>query len=162
MTPVLTTAQLLSFSDNSDVSNNKTIQTLIEQHRLFVEKLIPEIELHLIELTANCYHSNRLTLLVCLKWLSNFGKNLKQHIEYEEAHVFPALAKHSESLSEKASSFIEHHDDFELQLQNYLTQIKNSLTHLSSEMSFRILLLKLEMLHEAMLEHAELEKSIMV
>lgn len=144
-----------SFSDNQ---LRKNTAELIKQHQLFTEKLIPEIELHLIELTANCQHQDRLVLLMCLKWMSDFGKELREHIQFEEEHIFSK--KVNASFTEETLNFIHHHEDYELKLQKYLNQIKNSLSHLTADMSFRILILKLELLHEAMMAHAELEHNL--
>lgn len=137
------------------------ISVAISQHRTIVQKLIPEIEWHLIQLASNIQTNDKYILLTCLKWLTDFGKEIHEHILFEEEHVFSELKKTEVKLSTKTISFITHHDDYEQQLMIYLIQMKNSLKHLEAEMSFRILILKLESLYDLMMEHAELEKVIM-
>jgi iron-sulfur cluster repair protein YtfE (RIC family) len=79
----------------------------------------------------------------------------------EEQFIFPFLAgKSLPSEKEAVIHFIEHHEDFEQQLQALVTELVNELSELNHLMAFRMLALRLHRFNEKLLEHALLEESL--
>jgi iron-sulfur cluster repair protein YtfE (RIC family) len=138
-----------------------TIRELKEAHVFFLEKIIPEIELHFLTVAQQCTLSEKVRIQAYLIKFYSFTRALSDHILMEEQFIFPFLAgKSLPSEKEAVIHFIEHHEDFEQQLQALVTELVNELSELNHLMAFRMLALKLHRFNEKLLEHALLEESL--
>jgi len=148
------------FHTNCTVVANKfsLISDLRASHQLFIEKLLPEIEHHLLLI----YHE--LDLFQALVWKAaslrfmTLRLRLTQHIQTEENLVFPyLLGQLPKEKEDTAKAFMHHHEQLEEQLLLLIQLIQNDFKSLESLMPFRILNGKLNLFSSMLLQHAEEE-----
>jgi iron-sulfur cluster repair protein YtfE (RIC family) len=138
-----------------------SLTELKEAHIFFLEKIIPEIELHFLLVTEQCSTiDKKLVASYALKF-KQFSNTLHDHILMEEKYIFPYLeGKSMPSEKEVILNFLEHHDDFEKQLQYFVEELVARLSKLKDLMAYRMLALKLNRLNEKLIEHSLLEESL--
>jgi len=141
-----------------EIQNNQ--QVLIErikhQHRLILDKLLPEIDLHFTAVSKQKSPFDE-TLLEAHKAFCKFSELLTDHIYMEDHIVFPELVLEEKPMVSAIRDFVEHHDNFEALIQELLNHASASLKPLQELLPFRILLLKMERLKVLLAEHNELE-----
>lgn len=146
-----------------DVTSSSPMSTIVflqEQHRLVLDKLLPEIDLHFYLVFQN----SRLEICDILRLIyedfQEFSLLLTDHMVMEEELIFPKM-KRNESLESAALIFINKHDDFECRIQNVLQDLNERLNEVSDYMSFRMLQNKLNVLKNILEEHQELEDELL-
>jgi iron-sulfur cluster repair protein YtfE (RIC family) len=153
----------ISQNHNSSISNLEIVSELITGHELFKNKMIPEIEQHFLVLLSQADIYTLSSLTKCFKKFDVFRLNLMDHIEMEEKIVFPyLLGNGTYNSKETVEFFIEHHEDYETQLQQMIEEINAQLTHLSCLFPFRLLILKLNSFSLKLEDHGELEDVLFV
>ncbi len=143
-------------------STAEIVGELIAGHAIFRDKLIPEIEQHFLVLLSQADDYSMPSLAKCFKQFDVFRTSLMEHIEMEEKIVFPYLLGNGTYKSkETVDFFIEHHEDYETQLQHMIASMSFELAHLSPLMSFRFLVHKMNTFSEKLEEHSETEDSLL-
>ena len=144
------------------VSKKKVSLTeLKEAHIFFLEKIIPEIELHFLLVSQQCSSIDKKLVESYLIKFKQFSATLRDHILMEEQYVFPFLeGKSMPTEKEVILNFLAHHDDFEKQLQYFVEELVARLSTLEDLMAYRILALKLNRLNEKLIEHSLLEECL--
>lgn len=154
--------EISSLNFKSLLSTAEIVEELIAGHTIFMDKLIPEIEQHFLVLLGQADDYSMPTLAKCFKQFDVFRTNLMEHIEMEEKIVFPyLLGRASHNSKETVEFFIEHHEDYETQLQQMIASMSSELAHLSPLMSFRFLVHKMNTFSGKLEEHSEMEDSLL-
>ncbi|HRE73841.1 MAG TPA: hypothetical protein PK637_15020 [Flavobacteriales bacterium] len=131
-------------------------------HREILEKHIPEIESHFLNLIHSGVLQQSVAIVVAWKWFADFSEKLRDHFEMEDRFVFPyLLGKGTPCASESALEFMRNHCSFEEQLQEYILVMCKTLRPLESDMAYRMLIHKLERLEAVLVEHGEAEDLLM-
>ena len=152
----------LSNSTFQLVSKEKVSLTeLKEAHVFFLEKIIPEIELHFLLVSQQCSPIDKKMVESYLLKFKQFSVTLHDHILMEELYVFPFLeGKSMPAVKEVILNFLAHHDDFEKQFHYFVEELVASLSNLEDLMAFRMLALKLNRLNEKLIEHSIIEENL--
>lgn len=152
-----------SLNFKSLLSPAEMVDELIAGHAIFKDKMIPEIEQHFLVLLGQADYCSMPSLKKCFMQFDVFRTNLIDHIEMEEKIVFPYLLGNSLTNSkETVEYFIEHHEDYETQLQQMIASMSKELAHLSHLMSFRLLVHKMNTFSGKLEEHGEMEDVLFV
>jgi len=152
----------LSNSTFQLVSKEKVSLTeLKEAHVFFLEKIIPEIELHFLLVSQQCSSINKKLVESYLLKFKQFSETLHDHILMEEQYVFPYLeGKSMPAEKEVILNFLTHHDDFEKQLHYFVEELVASLSNLEDLLAYRMLALKLNRLNEKLTDHSIIEENL--
>jgi iron-sulfur cluster repair protein YtfE (RIC family) len=150
--------QNLYYDVNISDSNN-SILILQDQHKLILDKLLPEIDQHFYLIFQKSSEETRVELQLIYEDFQKFSCLLSDHIVMEEELIFPRM-KRNEALESAANVFIEKHDDFEDLIQKLLFELNTRLSEMSDYMSYRMLQNKLHVLKDVLAVHQELEHNI--
>jgi iron-sulfur cluster repair protein YtfE (RIC family) len=138
------------------------IDFLCQNHKLYLNKLIPEIEqqfLRIIQLEPQ-HSSITLNLFAIFR---SFVDELKEHIEFEEKAMFPLLRTAWLGSENQNANILGHshhqHDEEVFEILENLVAKSDQLGHL---MPFRMLLEKLKVLYSELRLHAAIEDEVLL
>ena len=137
-------------------SQTSLIDRIKEQHRLILDKLLPEIDMHFAAVSKQKSPFDE-ALTEAHEAFSKFSELLIDHIYMEDYIVFPELVLEEKPLVSAIRDFVTQHDDFEAMLHELLLSASESLKPLQELLPFRILLLKMARLELLLAEHNVLE-----
>ncbi len=141
---------------------SKLIDFLCQNHKLYLNKLIPEIEqqfLRIIQLEPK--HTS--TALELFAQFRNFVNELKEHIAFEENAMFPLLKTSWSGVENQNSQILAHtHHHHDEEIFEVLEALMNKSEQLGHLMPFRMLLEKLKVLSSELRLHAAIEDEVLL
>jgi iron-sulfur cluster repair protein YtfE (RIC family) len=148
--------QLRSFSQG------KLIDFLSQQHAIYLNKLIPEIEQQFLRMLELEPTQTNTTLRLFVQFRS-FTEELKEHIEFEEKAMFPLIRANWSTKANPSTSVLSQshhlHDEEVFRILEELVKESDKLGHL---MPFRMLLEKLKVLYSELRLHAAIEDEVLL
>jgi iron-sulfur cluster repair protein YtfE (RIC family) len=144
-------------SNEIDVPIISVISELRNTHKELLNKYIPEIEQHFLQLLRIGLKNELLVTTACFTKFHDMRTKLTDHIEMEESIVFPAILIGSVRENRAIYEFLQHHEDHEVKLKELIMDIGNVLSNLNHLMVYRQLILKMRSFHDRLSQHGEIE-----
>lgn len=159
------TNSAVCFNTSCALAMNKfqLINDLKETHKLLLNKLLPEIEQHLIVVFNELQAPYSGIWKVASSRFFGLCSRLEQHIQTEESLVFPHLLNElPEEKQDLAEAFMRSHEQLEEQLLLLIELLQNDFRVAQHLLSYRVLNEKLNYLAEILSQHGEEEDLLFV
>jgi len=138
------------------------IDFLCQNHNMYLNKLIPEIEQQFLRILQMAPQHQSMTLKLFALFRS-FEQELKEHIIFEEKAMFPVMRTSWSGATQQNTNIFGHthqqHDEEVFEILEALVKESDNLGHL---MPFRMLLEKLKVLHSELRLHAAIEDEVLL
>ena len=145
------------------INKFQLINELKEPHKLLLNKLLPEIEQHLIVVLNELQAPYSGIWKVATSRYFGLCGRLEQHIQTEESLVFPYLLNElPEDKQAFAEAFMRSHEQLEEQLLQLIELLQNDFRVAQKLLSYRILNEKLKYLSEILNQHGVEEDLLFV
>jgi iron-sulfur cluster repair protein YtfE (RIC family) len=139
----------------------KIIDFLCQNHNMYLNKLIPEIEQQFLRILQMAPQHQSMTLKLFALFRS-FEQELKEHIIFEEKAMFPVIrSSYSGAGKQNTNIFSQTHQQHDEEVFEILEALVKESDNLGHLMPFRMLLEKLKVLHSELRLHAAIEDELL-
>ena len=138
------------------------IDFLCQNHKLYLNKLIPEVEQQFLRIIQLEPQYTTATLMLYAQFRS-FVNELKEHIAFEEGAMFPLLKTSWLGVENATTHVLAHsHHQHDEEIFAILEALMNKSDQLGHLMPFRMLLEKLKVLYSELRLHAAIEDEVLL